>query len=70
MTRDFLMATIAALGLTACGPDLSTDAGSSAAANDPAVARVEKPEPGPGPSAADEPKEGETKKEDGEKAPR
>jgi len=25
MTRDFLMATIAALGLTACGPDLTTE---------------------------------------------
>lgn len=67
MTRDFLMATIAALGLTACGPDLSTETGSSATANDPALARAEKPEPGP--SATEEPKEGE-KKEDGEKAPR
>jgi hypothetical protein len=67
MTRDFLLATITALGLTACSPDLSTETETSAAANDPALARAAKPEPGP--SATEEPKEDE-KKEDGEKTPR
>ncbi len=72
MTRDFLMATIAALGLTACGPDLTTEskppsnvgaappqpaATGQPASNDPTVARA-----------------GDTKdaeqKEGGEKTPR
>jgi hypothetical protein len=75
MTRDFLMATIAALGLSACGPDLTTESKSPSnvstapaqpaeagkpLSNEPTVAQAEKP-------AADS-KEDE-KKEDGEKKP-
>jgi hypothetical protein len=77
MTRDFLMATIAALGLTACGPDLSTDSQPPANAgapraqaggapgpstNEAAVARAEQ-QPG-----ADDSKEDE-RKEDAEQKP-
>lgn len=75
MTRDFLMATIAALGLTACGPDLTTESKPSSSlgaapaqpaeagkppSNEPTVAQAEKPA---GDSKEDE------KKEDGEKKP-
>jgi hypothetical protein len=76
MTRDFLMATIAALGLTGCGPDLTTESKPPAnmgaapaqpaatgqpASNDPTVAQAEK--------QAGDTKEDE-KKEGGEKTPR
>jgi len=76
MTRDFLMATIAALGLTACGPDLTTESKPPAnigsapaqpaatgqpASNDPTVAQAEK--------QAGDTKDDE-KKEGGEKTPR
>jgi hypothetical protein len=80
MTRDFLMATIAALGLTACGPDLTTESKPPAnmgaapaqpaatgqpASNDPTVAQAEKrDQPAAGDAKEDE------KKEDGEKTPR
>ena len=80
MTRDFLMATIAALGLTACGPDLTTESKQSSnvglapaqpaaagepASNDPTVAQAEKrDQPAAGDTKEDE------KKEDGEKPPR
>jgi hypothetical protein len=75
MTRDFLMATIAALGLAACGPELSTETpppttvggAPGAPANDPAVAQAGKSEEAP-PGARDL-KEGE-RAEDGEKPPR
>jgi hypothetical protein len=75
MTRDFLMATIAALGLSACGPDLTTETRAPAnvgaapaqpaeadkpLSNEPTVAQAEKPA---GDSKEDE------KKEDGEKKP-
>jgi hypothetical protein len=70
MTRDFLMATIAALGLTACGPDLTTESKPPAnigaapaqpaatgqpASNDPTVAQAEKQA---GDTKDDEKKEG------------
>ncbi len=70
MTRDFLMATIAALGLTACGPDLTTESKPPAnmgaapaqpaatgqpASNDPTVAQAEKQA---GDTKEDEKKEG------------
>jgi len=70
MTRDFLMATIAALGLTACGPDLTTESKPPAnmgaapaqpaatgqpASNDPTVAQAEKQA---GDAKEDEKKEG------------
>jgi len=70
MTRDFLMATIAALGLTACGPDLTTESKPPAnigaapaqpaatgqpASNDPTVAQSEKQA---GDTKDDEKKEG------------
>ena len=70
MTRDFLMATIAALGLTACGPDLTTESKPQAnmgaapaqpattgqpASNDPTVAQAEKQA---GDTKEDEKKEG------------
>jgi hypothetical protein len=75
MTRDFLMATIAALGLTACGPDLTTESkppsnlGAAPAqpaeagkpvGSEPTVAQAEQ--------QAGDSKEDE-KKEDGEKKP-
>jgi len=70
MTRDFLMATIAALDLTACGPDLTTEsklpanigaapaqpaATGQPASNDPTVAQAEKQA---GDTKDDEKKEG------------
>jgi hypothetical protein len=70
MTRDFMMATIAALGLTACGPDLTTESKPPAnigaapaqpaatgqpASNDPTVAQAEKQA---GDTKDDEKKEG------------
>lgn len=82
MTRDFLMATIAALGLSACGPDLTTDTKQpsnvgaapaqpaetgQAAGSDPTVAQAEKQDRAQ--PAAGDTKEDE-KKEDGEKTPR
>lgn len=82
MTRDFFMATIAALGLTACGPDLTTETKAPAnvgaapaqpaatgqpTGSDPTVAQAEK-------SDRTQPAAGDTKddekKEDGEKTPR
>jgi hypothetical protein len=79
MTRDFMMATIAALGLTACGPDLTTEtkspsnvgaapaqpaAAGQPASNDPTVAQAEKQaQPAAGDAKEDEKKEG------GEKTP-
>jgi hypothetical protein len=73
MTRDFLMATIAALGLSACGPDLTTEskASSNLGAAPAQPAEANKPA-GSDPTvaqAAEDTKEGE-KKEDGEKASR
>lgn len=82
MTRDFLMATIAALGLTACSPDLETETkppsnvGAAApqpagvgtpAGGDPAVAQAERQDRGQ--TAADQPKE-DDRQEDGQKPPR
>ena len=82
MTRDFLMATIAALGLTACGPDLTTETRSPSnagaapaqpaetaqpAGSDPTLAQPEEQDRAQ--SAAVDAKEDE-KKEDGEKTPR
>jgi len=71
MTRDFLMATIAALGLTACGPDLTTE--SKAPSN--LGAAPAQPAAGGQPAGNDQAekqagdaKEDE-KKEDGEKKP-
>ncbi|MGH8680201.1 MAG: hypothetical protein ACREVS_15295 [Burkholderiales bacterium] len=79
MTRDFLLATIAALGLTACGPDLTTETkppsnlgaapaqpaeAGKPAGSEPSVAQAEKQDAAQ--PAAGDTKEDE-KKEDGEK---
>ena len=80
MTRDFLMATIAALGLTGCGPDLSTEtkptsslgaapaqpAEAGKPVGEPTVAQTQRQDDAQ--PAAGGSKEDE-KKEDGEKKP-